>query len=112
MLTVISLCLDRTEGYPIKFNCHVTNCLLPVYLDLWLYEFMLKGGSGVSTNYVLRCTKNPKGGGSKTKSKSGCKSTPCPPEINPDYMFVCAVIPSVYPQNPVYMCLGLLWSLY
>ena len=25
----------------------------------------IKGGSGLSTNYVIRCTKNPKGGGAK-----------------------------------------------
>ena len=35
----------------------------------------IKGGSGASTNYVIRCAKNPKGGG------GGDKSTPWhPPE--------------------------------
>ena len=39
----------------------------------------IKGGSGLSTNYVIRCTKNPKGGG-KLNPREGQKH---PPEINP-----------------------------
>ena len=32
----------------------------------------IKGGSGLSTNYIIRCTKNPKGGGGgQTESKGG-----------------------------------------
>ena len=36
----------------------------------------IKGGSGLSTNYVIRSTKNPKGG--QTESKGGQKH-PLPP---------------------------------
>ena len=46
----------------------------------------IKGGSGLSTNYIIRCTKNPKGGGGgQTESKGGQKHPLAPPEINPDY---------------------------
>ena len=37
----------------------------------------IKGGSGLSTNYIIRCTKNPKGG--QTESKGGAKAPPGPP---------------------------------
>ena len=37
----------------------------------------IKGGSGLSTNYVIRSTKNPKGG--QTESKGGQKLPLAPP---------------------------------
>ena len=49
----------------------------------------IKGGSGLSTNYVIRSTKNPKGGG-KLNPRGG-KSPPCPPpppEINPAILLI------------------------
>ena len=42
----------------------------------------IKGESGLSTNYVIRSTKNPKG--EQTESKGGQKPPLAPPEINPD----------------------------
>ena len=42
----------------------------------------IKGGSCLSTNYVIRCTKNPKGG--KLNPRGGGQKHPlAPPEINP-----------------------------
>ena len=44
----------------------------------------IKGGSGTNTNYVIRCAKNPKGGGGGQTESRGGGSTPWhPPEINP-----------------------------
>ena len=37
----------------------------------------IKGGSGLSTNYVIRSTKNPKGG--QTESKGGGQKPPLAP---------------------------------
>ena len=49
----------------------------------------IKGGSGLSTNYVIRSTKNPKGGGGGTESKGGQKHPLAPPpEINPGYVVI------------------------
>ena len=45
----------------------------------------IKGGSDLSTNYVIRSTKNPKGG--QTESKGGQKPPLAPPEINPELLF-------------------------
>ena len=44
----------------------------------------IKGGSGFSTNYVIRCTKNPKGGQTESRGGGGGQKHPLPPpEINP-----------------------------
>ena len=36
----------------------------------------MKRGSGSSTNDVIKCTKNPRGGGGQTESKEGAKAPP------------------------------------
>ena len=53
----------------------------------------IKEGSGLGTNYIIRCTKNPKGGGGKLNPRGG-KSTPWPPppEINPGGFSVAPVV--------------------
>ena len=39
----------------------------------------IKEGSDLSTNYVIRSTKNPKGGQTESKGGGGGKSPPLPP---------------------------------
>ena len=72
----------------------------------------IKGGSGLSTSYVIRSTKNSKGGQTESKG-GGQKHLLAPPEINPEgraatiYMFG-GSIGGADVDDPLYWCIFVL----